>query len=130
MNGPIPSSWSPRLLSLLRITAGFMFMLHGTMKLFGWPGGGEPMELMSLMGLAGVIEGLGGFMLMIGLFTRPVAFVAAGQMAAAYFMGHAGQGFFPTMNGGETAALFCFIWLYIGAAGPGPWSIDAQRGTT
>ncbi len=130
MNGPIPSSWSPRLLSLLRITAGFIFMLHGTAKLFGWPGGGDPMELMSLIGLAGVIEALGGLLLIIGLFTRPVAFVAAGQMAAAYFMAHAGQGFFPTLNGGEAAALFCFIWLYIAAAGPGPWSLDAQRSST
>lgn len=128
MNGPIPAGWSPRLLSILRITAGFMFMLHGTMKLFGWPGDGDPMQLASLMGLAGIIEGVGGLLLMLGLFTRPVAFVAAGQMAAAYFMAHAGQSPWPVANGGETAALFCFIWLYIAAAGPGPWSVDARLG--
>ena len=118
--------WAPRLLSVLRIVAGFLFMLHGAQKLFGFPapmpGGGPP--LMSLFGFAGILEFFGGLLIMLGLFTRPVAFILAGEMAVAYFMGHAPGGFWPMLNKGEAAVLFCFIFLYLAAAGGGPWSVD------
>ncbi len=128
MNGPIPSSWAPLLLSLVRIVAALGFMTHGTQKLFGVPTL-EPrntVELMSMMGAAGVIETVGGALLLIGLFTRPVAFLCAGQMAAAYFMAHAPQSFWPVLNGGELAAVYCFLFLYLGAVGGGPLSVDAM----
>jgi putative oxidoreductase len=96
------------------------------MKLFGWPSG-EPMELMSLMGAAGTIEIIGGILFLIGWFTRPAAFILAGFMAAAYFMAHASQAFLPIANGGELAALYCFVFLYFWMAGPGEWSVDAMR---
>lgn len=129
MNGPIPASWSPYLLSALRIVAGYAFMLHGTQKLLAWPVAEprDPVELMSLMGLAGVLELVGGALILAGLFTRPVAFVLAGEMAVAYFMAHTQPSpLFPLLNRGEAAVLFCFIFLYLGAAGGGPWSVDAQ----
>jgi putative oxidoreductase len=129
MRGPIPPSWAARLLSVLRIVAAFLFMAHGTQKLFGWPASGpqEPVELMSLFGLAGVLETFGGLLLLIGLFTRPVAFLLAGEMAVAYFKMHAPQGFWPLLNRGEVPVLFCFLFLYLAAAGGGPWSVDAVR---
>lgn len=129
MNGPIPASWAPYLLSTLRIVAAYAFMLHGTQKLFAWPVAEprDPVELMSLMGLAGVLEVFGGALLLVGLLTRPVAFVLAGEMAVAYFMAHTQPSpLFPLLNRGEPAMLFCFIFLYLGAAGPGPWSVDAM----
>lgn len=121
------SAWAPRFQSLLRIMAGFMFMLHGTTKLFGFPAAspGGPVVLMSQIGLAAVLETLGGALLMLGLFTRPVAFLLSGEMAVAYFQVHFPQSFWPTINKGEAAALYCFIWLYFSAAGAGPWSLDA-----
>ena len=122
-------SFEPQLRSVLRIMAGFMFMLAGTTKLFAWPAaghGGGPVELMSQMGLAGVLEFVGGFLLMIGLFTRPVAFIVSGEMAVAYFQAHFPRSFWPTVNGGVSSALYCFIWLYFSAAGAGPWSVDAK----
>jgi len=123
--------WAPRLLSVLRIVAGYCFLLHGSAKLFGVPHVAmfDKLELMSLMGFAGVLELAGGILLLIGLFTRPVAFVLSGEMAAAYFMAHAVQGspLMPLMNQGESAVLFCFIFLYLAAAGAGPWSVDAAR---
>jgi putative oxidoreductase len=122
-------SLEPEFRSLLRIVAGFMFMLAGTGKLFGWPasgGGGGGVELFSQMGLAGVLEAVGGFLLMIGLFTRPVAFIVSGEMAVAYFIAHFPRSFWPTVNGGVAAALYCFVWLYFSAAGAGPWSLDAK----
>jgi putative oxidoreductase len=122
-------SYEPELRSVLRIMAGFMFMLAGTTKLFAWPTaghGGGPVELMSQMGLAGVLEFGGGLLLMLGLFTRPVAFIVSGEMAVAYFQAHLPRSFWPTANGGVTAALYCFIWLYFSAAGAGPWSLDAK----
>jgi putative oxidoreductase len=128
MNGPIPSSWAPLLLSLVRIVAAFGFLTHGTQKLLGVPAL-EPrngVELMSMMGLAGAIETVGGALLLIGLFTRPVAFLCAGQMAAAYFMVHAPQSFWPLLNGGELASVYCFLFLYLSAAGAGPLSVDAM----
>jgi putative oxidoreductase len=129
MNGPVPASWAPWLLSVLRIFTALTFMTHGTQKLFAFPVT-EPrptVELFSLFGLAGVLETFGGLLLLVGLLTRPVAFLVSGEMAVAYFMAHAPRGFWPILNGGEVAALFCFIWLYVAAAGPGPWSVDAIR---
>jgi len=120
--------WAPRLLSVLRIMAALLFMAHGTVKLLGFPDSGRPgPELFSLMGLAGTLELVGGILLVLGLFTRPVAFILSGQMAVAYFMAHAPQNFFPIKNGGESAILFCFVFLYLAAAGAGSWSVDAAR---
>jgi putative oxidoreductase len=129
MRGFIPRSLSPSLLSLLRIVAAFLFIAHGTQKLFGAPVL-EPraaVELMSLRGLAGFLEVFGGGLLLIGFLTRPVAFILAGEMAFAYFMSHWPRSFWPILNGGEPAVLFCFIFLYLAAAGAGPWSVDAGR---
>jgi putative oxidoreductase len=121
-------SLEPQFRSLLRMVAGFMFFLAGTTKLFAWPavGPGSHAELFSQLGLAGILETVGGFLLMIGLFTRPVAFIVAGEMAVAYFQAHLPRSFWPTVNGGQNAALYCFIWLYFSAAGAGPWSLDAK----
>ena len=119
---------APYLLSVLRIVAAFSFVTHGTQKLFAGPviELREPVALASLAGLAGVLETFGGLLLLVGLFTRPVPFVLSGEMAVAYFLNHAPRGFWPILNRGEVAALFCFVWLYV-AAGPGPWSLDALR---
>ena len=116
--------FSPRLRSILRITAAFTFTLHGTMKLFAFPAG-RVFPLFSEMGLAGVLETFGGVLLILGLFTRPVAFILAGEMAVAFFQAHFPRSFWPVISGGELAFLYCFTWLYISAAGPGPWSIDS-----
>ena len=120
-------SWAPHILSILRILTAATFLTHGTMKLFGWP---APFEfpLNGMLYTAAILEVVGGLLLIVGLFSRPVAFVLSGEMAVAYFMGHAPQGFFPALNGGEAAMLFCFIFLYIAAAGPGPLSVDAAAG--
>lgn len=122
--------WAPYLLSVLRIVTGLLFLAHGVVKLFGFPAGAAPgqVPLLGLYGLAGVLEFAGGLCIVAGLFTRPVAFLLSGEMAVAYFMSHAPASFFPGVNGGEPAILFCFVFLYIAFAGPGPWSIDAQRG--
>ena len=124
-------SWAPQLLSVLRIVAAFLFIQFGTGKLFAMPGplipGGGTVPVGSLAGIAGIIESVGGVLLLLGLFTRPVAFLVAGEMAIAYFHGHAPNGFWPVLNGGHPAVLFCFVWLYISSAGPGPWSLDALR---
>ena len=124
------NAWAPYFLSILRIIAAFLFVQYGTTKLLAFPAAvmpdGGTASLASLPGVAGALELVGGALLLIGLFTRPVAFVLSGQMAAAYFMGHAGQGFWPILNGGAPAVFFCFLWLYLSAAGPGPWSIDAR----
>ena len=123
------SAWQPRLLSLLRIMSGLLFMQHGLMKLFSFPGPFmRPVVTGELIWFAAVIELIGGALLVLGLFTRPVAFIASGLMAAAYFMGHARKGFYPILNGGNLAILYCFVFLYIAAAGAGPWSVDASRG--
>lgn len=128
MNGDSLAQWAPRMLSVLRIMSALLFIEHGTQKLFGFPAGERgTVELFSIYGLAGVLEVFGGILLLIGLFTRPVAFVLAGQMAFAYFMAHAPQTFFPVNNGGDAAILFCFVFLYLFTAGPGPWSMDAKR---
>jgi putative oxidoreductase len=125
------SRWEPQFRGILRIVTAFLFMQHGAQKLFGFPAGAEPrdpVDLMSLMGLAGVLEVFGGLMVLLGLFTRPVAFLLAGEMAVAYFMAHAKSSFWPVLNHGEAAVLFCFIFLYLVAAGPGAWSLDHAMG--
>jgi putative oxidoreductase len=135
MTGPTTAigwrSWTSYLLSVLRIVAAFLFMQFGTAKLFGFPApimpGGGTAPAGSLAWFASVLETFGGFLLLIGLFTRPVAFILSGEMAVAYFHGHAPQGFWPVLNQGAPAVLFCFIFLYFSAAGAGPWSLDAYR---
>ncbi|MCO5062959.1 MAG: DoxX family protein [Rhizobiaceae bacterium] len=119
--------FAPHLLSILRILSAATFFTHGSMKLFGWPAE-FPYPLSGLTTTAGVLEVVGGLLLAIGLFSRPAAFVLSGMMAFAYFLGHAGGGFFPVLNGGEAAMLFCFVFLYIAAAGPGPISVDRAMG--
>ena len=125
-------SLAPQLLSVLRIVAAFIFIPTGTMKLFAFPMGMPPdggtAKLMSQVGIGGILEALGGALLLLGLFTRPVAFILAGEMAVAYFQFHAPQSFWPIVNNGVPAALYCFVWLYFSAAGAGPWSLDARRG--
>jgi putative oxidoreductase len=124
-------AWGPRLLSALRIVAAFLFMQAGTAKLFAFPApvlpNGGTVPVVSLLGLAGILETFGGGLVLVGLFTRPVAFVLAGEMAVAYFYAHASRGFWPVLNQGTPAVLFCFVWLYLSATGPGPWSLDALR---
>jgi putative oxidoreductase len=126
----LKKSWTPYVLSVLRIAAAFLFIQYGTMKLLAWPAsipGGGTVPLLSEAGIAGALELVGGALLLFGLFTRPVAFLLSGEMAVAYFRGHAGNGFWPVVNGGAPAVLFCFVFLYISAAGAGPWSADAYR---
>lgn len=124
----LETAWAPRVLSILRIMAALLFFEHGTQKLLGFPASDFSPAVMSLSWIAGVLELVGGALLAIGLFTRPVAFVLSGQMAVAYFIAHAPNSFFPVLNGGEAAILYCFIFLYLVFAGPGPWSVDAARG--
>ena len=123
------SPWKDRMLSVLRIVAGLMFMTAGTMKLFGFPGSPEgpmpPVPLMSQMGIGGIIETFGGLLIALGLFTRPVAFILSGEMAVAYFQFHFPQSIYPTENNGVGAALYCFLFLYLVFAGAGSWSIDS-----
>ncbi len=125
----LAASWAPRLLSVLRVMTGLLFLQHGTAKLFKIPV--IPMfanlSLTSLPGIAGILELVGGVLLILGLFTRSTAFVLSGLMAFAYFIAHAPRGFWPILNAGELAILYCFVFLYFAAAGPGPWSVDAAR---
>jgi len=122
------ASWSPRMLSVLRIMTGLLFLEHGTQKLFNFPPRANPgPALFSLLGLQGLLELVGGILIVIGLLTRPVAFILAGDMAVAYFMAHAPRGFFPLVNGGQLAILFCFVFLYLLVAGGGVWSVDNRR---
>ena len=113
--------------SLLRIMSAFVFVLHGAQKLFGFPSATAlpPSRMLSLLGAAGILEVFGGALMALGLFTRPVAFILSGEMAVAYFRQHAPRGFWPILNGGELAILFCFLWLFFSVAGPGPISVDA-----
>jgi len=131
MNTVFLDSWQSRALAVLRIITAYLFMAHGTAKLFGMPYVAmfDGLQLMSLVGLAGVLEVFGGALLLIGLFTRPVAFVLCGFMAVAYFMAHANQGsaLLPMLNGGELAVLYCFVFLYFVFSGAGVWSVDAAR---
>lgn len=125
------TAWAPELLSVLRMIAAAAFILAGTSKLFAFPVGMPPnggtASFPSQVWIGGFLEVFGGLLLLVGLFTRPVAFVLAGEMAVAYFQFHFPQSFWPTVNGGVAAMLYCFLFLYISAAGPGPWSIDAVR---
>jgi putative oxidoreductase len=125
------SSWGPQFRSLLRMVAAAIFISSGTMKLFAFPAGippdGGAAPFLSQAWIGGALEVLGGGLLLVGLFTRPVAFVLSGEMAVAYFQFHAPGGFWPTINGGIPAILYCFLWLYFSAAGAGPWSLDARR---
>lgn len=119
------AAWQPRVLSVLRIVTAFLFMQHGAQKILGFPAEQRyPFDITSLSGVAGVLELFGGALLLIGLFTRPVAFLLSGLMAFAYFLVHAPQGFWPLNNGGELAALFSFVFLYLWTAGGGAWSVD------
>jgi putative oxidoreductase len=125
------SSWGPPLRSLLRIVAALVFVQSGTVKLFafpiGMPPGGSTAAFLSQAWIGGLLEVAGGALLALGLFTRSVAFVLSGMMAVAYFQFHFPRGFWPAVNGGTSAALYCFVWLYLSAAGPGPWSLDEWR---
>jgi putative oxidoreductase len=125
----IAAAWEPRILGLLRIVTALLFIQHGTAKLFGFPHVAmfDDMRLVSLLGLAGVLELCGGALLLVGLFTRPVAFVLSGEMAVAYFMAHAQKSFFPIQNQGELAALYCFVFLYFAVAGGGAFSLTGKR---
>lgn len=125
--------FAPQFYAILRIVAGLMFMLHGTQKLFVFPGGTGPVPLASMAGAAGIIEIVCGLLIAIGLFASFAAFLASGEMAVAYFMVHFPQNFWPILNGGELSVLYCFLFLYIAARGSGIWSVDSafrrtQRG--
>jgi putative oxidoreductase len=119
--------WAPRVLSILRIVAALLFFEHGTAKLLGFPPSDHSPEVLSLSWIAGALELVGGALLIVGLFTRPVAFILAGEMAFAYWMAHAPKSAFPLLNGGDAAILYCFVFLYLAFAGGGPWSLDALR---
>jgi len=119
------ATWSPRMLSVLRAMTGLLFLEHGTQKFVAFPSAGP--DLTPLLIVQGLLELVGGILMVIGLFTRPVAFILAGDMAVAYFMRHAPRGFFPQVNGGQLAILFCFVFLYLFVAGGGAWSVDQYR---
>ena len=121
------AKWHAQFLSVLRIMTGLLFLQHGTAKYLGFPHLEKVPEPMSMGGVGGMFELVGGALILLGLFTRPVAFVLSGQMAVAYFLAHAPKGFFPANNGGEAAMLYAFVFLYLAAAGAGPWSLDALR---
>lgn len=127
----IAVTWQPRILGLLRIATALLLLQHGTAKLLGFPH--IPMfdnlSLFSLIGFAGVLEFAGGILLLLGIYTRPVAFILSGEMAVAYFIAHAQKGFFPVLNQGELAALYCFVLLYLAVAGGGSWSLMRDRFT-
>jgi putative oxidoreductase len=133
-HGGIGERWraaAPYLQSVLRMVAALLFLMHGTSKLFAWPMGMGPdnatVSFPSQFWVAGVLESVGGALLLVGLFTRPVAFLLSGEMAVAFFQFHFPRAFWPLQNGGEAPVLFCFIWLFFSAAGAGPWSVDAAR---
>ena len=130
LNGILPASWQGYTHAALRIMTGLLFLQHGTTKLFKFPLTEyfkDGVQIASLMGVAGILELVGGILIIIGFFTRTTAFVLAGMMAVAYFMAHAAQNFFPILNGGELAILYCFIFLWLATAGAGPFSLDAKR---
>lgn len=130
MNDSLATVWAPRMLSVLRIMAALLFMEHGLGKLFGFPGWPTPNggpALFTLIWFAGAIEAVGGLLLALGLFTRPVAFILSGEMAIGYFTAHFPRSFFPVLNGGDAAVLYCFLFFYIFVAGGGAWSLDRMR---
>ena len=120
------AKWHDKFLSVLRIMTGLLFLEHGTAKYLGFPHLEKVPDAMSLPGIGGMLELVGGALIALGFLTRPVAFLLSGEMAIAYFYAHAPRGFFPMLNGGEAAVLFCFVFIYLFFAGPGPWSIDAM----
>ncbi len=122
----LSQNFAPKLLSVLRIVTGLLFLEHGTGKLIGFPAGLPFIDKMptGLLYVTGTLELVGGFLILIGLFTRPIAFILSGFMAAAYFMAHFPMSFFPAINMGEPAVLYCFIFLFLAVAGPGPWAVD------
>ena len=124
---PTLSRWAPTMLSVLRIMTALLFIQHGSQKLFGFPPTDQMPPVMSFMWIGGVLEFVGGILVLIGLFTRPVSFILSGMMAVAYFMFHAPGNFYPALNGGDAAILFCFVFLYFVFSGPGPLSVDAKR---
>jgi putative oxidoreductase len=126
----IATAWSSRMLSVLRIMTGLLFLEHGTAKLLGFPEseGQPPVDLSTLGGWSGILELGGGALIVLGLFTRPVAFILSGMMAVAYFVVHAPNDFYPINNGGDAAILYCFVFLYMVFAGGGAWSLDRMRG--
>ena len=126
---PIAAAWQPQLLGLLRIVTALLLLQHGTAKLFGFPHVAmfDNVQLLSLLGIAGILEFAGGVLLLLGICTRPVAFILSGEMAVAYFLAHAQKSFFPILNQGELAVLYCFVLLYLAAAGGGTWSLTGQR---
>jgi putative oxidoreductase len=129
--GQTATAWAPRILSVLRIITGLLFIEHGTMKFFNFPPSemfANGVQLTSIFGIAGVLELVGGVLIIVGLFSRITAFILSGEMAVAYFMFHAPSSFYPVINQGEAAIMYCFVFLYIACAGPGPWSVDAARG--
>lgn len=128
MTSPVSkiTAWAPFMLSLLRIMSALLFMQHGTAKILGFPASNMHPPILSLFGAAGLLELIGGALLLIGLFSRPIAFLLSGEMAFAYFIAHAPKSFFPVQNGGTEAVLFCFVFLYFVFAGPGPLSVDAR----
>jgi len=121
------TSWAPRVLSVVRIMAGLIFLAHGTQKLLGFPPADSFPPAFSLPWIAGAIELVTGALLVVGFLTRPAAFLASGTMAFAYWIAHAPRDFYPVNNGGDAAILYCFLFLYLVFAGPGPWSVDAAR---
>lgn len=129
MNFEYLNRYTPQALAALRIVTALLFIAHGTQKLFAFPEGRMPgtVDYFSLMGLAGALEVFGGLAILVGVFTRPVAFVLSGLMAFAYWMAHAPASVFPVNNGGDAAILFCFVFLYLVFSGPGAWSVDAAR---
>lgn len=123
-------AWTPRLLSVLRFVVGFLFVWHGMQKLFNYPASANgAAELMSFMGFAGVLEVVGGLLIVLGLFTRPAAFILSGMMAVAYFTAHAPGGFLPLVNKGELAVIYSFVFLFLSVAGGGVWSLDSLLGS-
>lgn len=121
------SKYRPQALGVLRIITALLFIAHGTQKLFNFPAAATPMSAEGLMLIAGILELVGGALILVGFFTRPVAFVLCGMMAVAYWMAHAPSSFFPINNGGDAAILYCFVFLYLVFAGPGAWSVDEAR---
>lgn len=132
LNHAFYATWTPRAQGLLRIVAAYLYLTHGAAKLLGTPHMAQfdKLQLFSLLGLAGTLELVGGTLILIGLFTRPAAFILSGEMAFAYFMSHAprGSALVPMLNAGELAVLYCFLFLFFAAAGAGAWSVDSLRG--
>ena len=132
LNNAFYATWTPRAQALLRIVTAYLFLVHGTAKLLGVPhvANFDKLQVFSLIGFAGILELVGSLLLLIGLFTRPVAFILCGEMAFAYFIGHAPQGtvLVPMLNRGELAVLYCFVFLFFALAGAGAWSVDGARG--